>query len=62
VQVSLNRVRIGTNFPKWGNLEEFLLNGVITVTNDKVGGIKWNLLFLIFRYIILETSISDRRE
>lgn len=41
---SLNGVKSGTIFAKWGKLKEFLLNRVITVTNDKLGGKKWNLL------------------
>jgi hypothetical protein len=43
-QVSLNEVRVGTNFTKWGKAEEFLLNEVINVTNDKPRGKRWNLL------------------
>jgi hypothetical protein len=36
----LNRVRIGTSFAKWGKVDNFLLNGVIIVTNDKIRGKK----------------------
>jgi hypothetical protein len=46
-QVSLNEVRVGTNFIKWGKAEEILLNEVITVTNDKLRGKKWNLLLIL---------------
>jgi hypothetical protein len=35
---NLNGVRIGTCFAKWGKSDNFLLNGVIIVTNDKIRG------------------------
>jgi hypothetical protein len=39
-QILLNGVRVGTNFAKWAKHEEFLPNGVIIVTNDKLEGKK----------------------
>jgi hypothetical protein len=37
-------VTIDTTFTKWGNWEENLLNGVISVKIVKLEGKKWNLL------------------
>jgi hypothetical protein len=41
----LEGVKIGKTFAKWGNLDENLLNGVISVKKLKIGGKNWNLLF-----------------
>jgi hypothetical protein len=50
-----NGVIIGRSSAKWDKSEEFLLNEVITVTNDKLGGIKWNLLFLfLLRFAVFK--------
>jgi hypothetical protein len=43
-QLLLSGVNIGTSIAKWGKPEKFLLNGVITITNDKLGGKRWDLL------------------
>jgi hypothetical protein len=51
---SLNGVSIGISFAKWGKPEEFLLNWVITVTTDKLGGKKWNLLKFFFYHSGIE--------
>jgi hypothetical protein len=40
-------VKNGKTFPKWGNLDEKLLNGVISVQNGKLGGKKRNSLFIL---------------
>jgi hypothetical protein len=40
----LEGVKIGKTFAKWGNLDENLLNGVISVKKLKIGVKKWNLL------------------
>jgi hypothetical protein len=42
--IILKGVRFGKIFIKWGNYDENLLNGVITVKKVKLGGKKWNLL------------------
>jgi hypothetical protein len=34
---TFNGVRTDTSFAKWGNLDKFLLNGVIIVRNDNLG-------------------------
>jgi hypothetical protein len=39
-QILPNGVIIGGSFAKWGKSKEFLLNGVLTITNDKLGGFK----------------------
>jgi hypothetical protein len=36
---------MGKTFAKWDNLDENLLNGVISVKKLKIGGKNWNLLF-----------------
>jgi hypothetical protein len=41
---SLDGVKIGRNYTKWGNQDEKLLNGVINVKIVKLEGKKWNLL------------------
>jgi hypothetical protein len=40
----LEGVKIGITFAKWGNLDENLLNRVISVKKLKIGGKNWNLL------------------
>jgi hypothetical protein len=40
-------VTIDTTFTKWGNWEENLLNGVISVKIVKLEGKKWNLLLFL---------------
>jgi hypothetical protein len=40
----LEGVKMGTILIKWGNLDENLLNRVISVKNVKLGGKNWNLL------------------
>jgi hypothetical protein len=40
----LEGVKIGNFFAKWGNLDENLLNGVISVKKLKIGSKNWNLL------------------
>jgi hypothetical protein len=35
---------MGTILIKWGNLDENLLNRVISIKNVKLGGKNWNLL------------------
>jgi hypothetical protein len=40
----LKGVKSGKTFVTWGNLDEKLLNRVISVKNVKVEGTKWNLL------------------
>jgi hypothetical protein len=39
---------LATFFAKWGNLDENLLNGVISVKKLKIGGKNWNLLIFLF--------------
>ena len=41
---SLRGVKYGKTFTKWSNLDEKMLNGVISVTNDKTWGKNWNSL------------------
>jgi hypothetical protein len=48
-QKNLEGVNVGTIFTKWGNLDENLLYGVITVKFVKLGGKNWNLLFKIYQ-------------
>jgi hypothetical protein len=43
-QKILEGVKIGITFAKWGNLDENLLNGVISVKKLKIWGKNWNLL------------------
>jgi hypothetical protein len=40
----LRRVKKGINFAKWGNLDENVLNGVISVDKSKLGVKKWNFV------------------
>jgi hypothetical protein len=40
-------VKIGKTFVKWGNTDEKILNGVVSVKKIKLRGKNWNLLFLI---------------
>jgi hypothetical protein len=40
----LGRVKTGRTFAKWGNMDEKMLNGVISVKNIKLGGKNWNSL------------------
>jgi hypothetical protein len=44
-QKILGGVKNGTTCAKWGNLDENVLNEVISVKKVKLGGKKWNLLF-----------------
>ena len=50
---TLKGVKKGTSFAKWGKQKEFLLNGIIVVTNVKLEGKKRNLLLSkeVFVYV-----------
>jgi hypothetical protein len=43
-QKILEGVKIGKTFSKWGNLDENLLNGVISVKKLKIGSKNWNYI------------------
>jgi hypothetical protein len=45
---TLNVVKTGTRFAKWGDPDKFLLNGVIIVRIENLGGKNWNLLLIIY--------------
>jgi hypothetical protein len=53
----LRGVKYGKTFSKWGNLDEKLLNGVISVQNGKLGGKKQNSL-LLFRTKLRNISLG----
>jgi hypothetical protein len=52
----LGGVKNGTTFAKWGNLDENVLNEVISVKKVKLGGKKWNLLYPALILIIKHIS------
>jgi hypothetical protein len=51
----VERYRTGS---KWGNLDENLLNGVISVKKLKLGGKNWNLLNLKTIDVISDTNFN----
>lgn len=44
---NFKRVKSDTSLTKWGNRGEFLLNGIIAITNTQLWGKKRNLLYLM---------------